>query len=48
VGGVVLHDLAHAVIILSKISFSTKPTVILSFYTTTLFRLWPTVLLGFE
>ena len=28
-----VHNLAHAVFLLSKISFSTKPTVILSFST---------------
>ncbi len=43
-GDVVVHDLAHPVFIISKISLSTKPTVILSFSTTALFQLWPTVL----
>ncbi len=43
-GDVVVHDLAHAVFIISKISLSTKPTVILSVSTTALFQLWPTVL----
>ena len=41
---VVVYDLALAVFIISKISLSTKPTVILSFSTTALFQLWPTVL----
>jgi hypothetical protein len=39
----VFHDLAHAVFIISKISFSTKPTVISSFSKTASFQLWPTV-----
>jgi hypothetical protein len=43
VGGNVLHNLAHAVFILIKISYITKPTVILHFSTTAAFRLWPTV-----
>jgi hypothetical protein len=38
-----LHNLAHAGFIISKISYSTKPTVILHFSTTAAFRLWPTV-----
>jgi hypothetical protein len=42
-GGNVLHDLAHAVFLLSKISHSTKPTVIMHFSTTAAFWLWPTV-----
>ena len=37
------HDLAHAVFIISKISFSTKATVISRFSTTASFQLWPTV-----
>ena len=44
VGGDVLHDPAHAVFIISKIYFSTKPTVILSFSTPAAFQLRPTVL----
>jgi hypothetical protein len=44
VGGNVLHYLAHAGFILSKIFYSTKPTVILHFSTTAAFWLWPTVL----
>jgi hypothetical protein len=39
VGGDVVHDLAHAVFIKSKISFSTKPTVISSFSMTALLQL---------
>jgi len=39
----VFHDLAHAVFIISKISFSAKAMVISSFSTSALFQLWPTV-----
>ena len=46
VGGDVLHDPAHAVFVISKIYFSTKPTVILSFSTPAAFQLRPTVLTG--
>jgi hypothetical protein len=42
-GGNVLHNLAHAVFILSKISYSTKPMVFLHFSTTASFQLRPTV-----
>ena len=42
-GGDVFRDPAHAVFIISKLSFCTKPTVISSFSTTALFQLWPTV-----
>jgi hypothetical protein len=36
-GGNALHNLAHAVFILSKISHSTKPMVIMHFFTTAAF-----------
>ena len=42
-GGDVFHNRAQAVFIISKISFCTKPTVILSFSTTASFQLKPTV-----
>jgi hypothetical protein len=38
-----LHNLAHAGFVLSKISYSAKPPVILHFSTTAVFWLWPTV-----
>ncbi len=41
-----LHNLAHAVFVLSKISHSTKPMVIMHLSTTAAFQLWPTVLVS--
>jgi hypothetical protein len=38
-----LQNLAHAGFMLSKISYSTKPTIILHFSMTAAFWLWPTV-----
>jgi hypothetical protein len=47
-GGDVFRDPAHAVFIISKKSFCTKPTVISSFSTTALFQLKPTVRVGYR
>jgi hypothetical protein len=43
VGGDVVQDLAHAVFIICKISYSTKPTIFLNISTTASFWLGPTV-----
>ena len=42
VGGDVVQEPAHAVFILTKKSYSTKPTIILNFSTAASFWLWPT------
>jgi hypothetical protein len=42
-GGNVLHNLAHALFILGKISYTSKPMVILHYSMTASFWLWPTV-----
>ncbi len=44
VGGDVVQDPAQVIFIISKNPYSTKPMVILNFYTPSLFLLWPTVL----
>ena len=42
VGGDVVQDPAQVIFIISKQTYSTKPTVILNFSTPSLFEVWPT------